>query len=463
MNGLGARAGHPLIVLGLLASSWIVLRVVVWHTHWIDDLPGFASEAAPESIPTRWSELDESPVAPRFSHGGSQRPTDAVVPATSTSTATATATASGTGLVPPSHASLAGRPLSAPVTAVHEAPFAPNAVATVPVQSLSQASLSQASLSQAFPSPESRPQALPLAPSEPDGSLPIRYVVAHHSMMIDAMAFSADERDAVAAMAEAPRRAQTRQPPAQHTAGIVLSALSRPAGARDGSLWSADGWLLVRGGSDIQSSASVPTASLPAYGTSQAGVVLRYRLATESERHPAFYLRGTTRLGSDSVSGFGWGDQAEAAFGLSARPMRQVPVVAGAEVRMRSNSQARLELRPAILAHTQLAPVQLPLDLRADAYLQAGYVGGSDARAFADGQLRLDREAARLGRHRFRLGAGVWGGAQRGAARLDVGPAARFSLDFGEWTGSVVLDYRIRVAGEAEPGDGAAITLITGF
>jgi hypothetical protein len=60
-------------------------------------------------------------------------------------------------------------------------------------------------------------------------------------------------------------------------------------------------------------------------------------------------------------------------------------------------------------------------------------------------------------------GAGVWGGAQKGAARLDIGPTAAASFRLGESRGRVAADYRFRVAGEAEPRSGPALTLSAGF
>ena len=58
---------------------------------------------------------------------------------------------------------------------------------------------------------------------------------------------------------------------------------------------------------------------------------------------------------------------------------------------------------------------------------------------------------------------GAWGGAQDGASRLDIGPSAAVSFRLGEGRGRVAADYRIRVAGEAEPASGPALTLSAGF
>ena len=121
------------------------------------------------------------------------------------------------------------------------------------------------------------------------------------------------------------------------------------------------------------------------------------------------------------------------------------------------------EVRPAIFAVTEVPQMRLPLSVRGEAYVQAGYVGGDFATAFVDGQARLERQVARFGDSELTGGAGVWGGAQKGAARLDVGPTAGLSFRLGEARGHVAADYRFRVAGDAQPASGPALTVSAGF
>lgn len=63
----------------------------------------------------------------------------------------------------------------------------------------------------------------------------------------------------------------------------------------------------------------------------------------------------------------------------------------------------------------------------------------------------------------FSIGAGAWAGAQEGAERLDVGPSMRVDLAIAQATARFSLDYRERVAGDAEPQSGVAVTLSTHF
>ena len=227
--------------------------------------------------------------------------------------------------------------------------------------------------------------------------------------------------------------------------------LSLPATDSEPDRWSMDGWLFFRQGSPSLASGGVRPAS---YGGSQAGAVLRYRLSPKSDHRPAAYARATRSLRGVA--------ETELAAGFAARPISNLPLTAHIEVRGRSASGVS-EVRPAAFVVTELPPAQLPLGVQAEAYLQAGYVGGDFATGFADGQIHASREVTRFRLGSLRAGAAAWGGAQRGAARLDIGPSASVDFKIGEVNSRAQLDYRMRVAGDAEPGDGVAFTLSAGF
>lgn len=183
--------------------------------------------------------------------------------------------------------------------------------------------------------------------------------------------------------------------------------------------------------------------------------MLRYRLAPGNRHRPAAYLRATSALNGSH--------DREAALGVSARPFTGVPVIAAVELRATTNPQST-SLRPAGMVVTELPSIALPLGMRAEAYGQAGYVGGSSATAFADGQVRLDRKLVRIAGTELRVGAGVWGGAQKGASRLDFGPTASLAVPLGQ-SGSarLALDWRFRAKGNAAPSSGPALILSAGF
>ena len=216
--------------------------------------------------------------------------------------------------------------------------------------------------------------------------------------------------------------------------------------------WSMDAWALMRKNGD-----KVPAAgTLPAtYGAGQAGAVLRYRLSLQDRHQLTAYLRTTSTVGGIS--------ETSAALGMSARPLPMVPIIAAIEGRVTEQGGTR-RVQPAAMAVTALPPLVLPESLRAEAYAQAGYVGGRYATPFADGQLRIDRPLATVGRIEARVGAGAWGGIQKGASRLDAGPGATVSMPLSSKVfGRFALDWRFRVAGNAEPDSGPALTVAARF
>lgn len=215
--------------------------------------------------------------------------------------------------------------------------------------------------------------------------------------------------------------------------------------------WSGDAWLLLRSGSAAPLGAGF---AAPAYGASQAGAVIRYRLGIAATHRPALYLRATGAVVS--------GGEREAALGLTLRPVPQLPVAALAEVRV-THAAGAVRTRPAVALVSQFAPLTLPGKVSLEVYGQGGWVGGTAATAFVDGQARATRSLAERGGLRLAVGAGAWGGAQRGAARADLGPTAVLAIPLGRGSARLAADWRFRVAGNAAPGSGPALTLSAGF
>ncbi|MEO1729849.1 MAG: hypothetical protein AAFR64_03840 [Pseudomonadota bacterium] len=220
--------------------------------------------------------------------------------------------------------------------------------------------------------------------------------------------------------------------------------------------WSLDAWVFWR-----QGPAVVPTSQgrLPTYGANQAGANLQYRLAPASGHDPRLYVRAYRALIDEPES--------ELSVGASARPFGKVPVRMAAEVRATENAFGN-DIRPAAFAITEIPPIALPVGLSAEVYAGAGYVGGDADTPFIDGLASVTREFAsfdlkRKDDVRFSLGAGVWGGAQRDAERIDIGPTMRLDLSLGPIPARVSVDYRERVGGDAAPDSGLAATLSTQF
>ena len=217
--------------------------------------------------------------------------------------------------------------------------------------------------------------------------------------------------------------------------------------------WSMDAWTLMRRDSG---SAPASVGALPGtYGASQAGGILRYRLALASPHRQTAYLRSTSTTGRIR--------ETMAAVGFSARPFAAFPVIAALEGRM-TDQMGQRRVQGAAMAITELPPFPLLAGFRGETYGQAGYVAGRYATPFADGQFRADRALLTLGAADMRIGGGLWGGAQKGAARLDAGPTAAIAVPIGRGVnGRVAVDWRFRLAGDALPGSGPALTLSAGF
>lgn len=231
-----------------------------------------------------------------------------------------------------------------------------------------------------------------------------------------------------------------------------LAAAAADSGAARARRWRFDGWIMAREGSGFAGS---PSASrLPGYGGSQAGAVLRYRLTPSSARDFHIYARANRALVDGGETDFG--------IGAGIRPFKAVPLTLLGEVRV-TDTSTRTLARPAVLLVGGIPALRVDDRTDVEAYAQAGYVGGGFATPFVDGQARIDRRMARAGDVEWRIGAGVWGGAQQGAARLDIGPSASARFDLGEMPVRLSLDYRKRVAGDAQPVSGLAITIAGGF
>lgn len=239
---------------------------------------------------------------------------------------------------------------------------------------------------------------------------------------------------------------------ADHQARLVPAVARNLVGAGSGSgRWSADSWLLLRTGGAGVTASGLPS---PSYGTSQAGAVIRYRLNAANSRSPSLFLRASSALRSPRGE--------EAALGVSARPLAALPLALQGELRA-TRQTLGTTLRPAFTVVTELPRLPLGGGLSTEAYGQVGYVGGAGATAFVDGQVRIEQHLARIGRSELRLGLGGWGGAQKDASRLDLGPTATLDFPIGAAQGRLSADWRLRAAGNAAPNTGPAITLSAGF
>jgi len=204
------------------------------------------------------------------------------------------------------------------------------------------------------------------------------------------------------------------------------------------SRWSASGWLALRQGKGI---AAAPGGQL---GGSQAGVRIAYLL--DPRRRIAVFARVVTPL-----SGRG----REGSVGVEWQPGR-------APIRLVAEQRFGLDGGKGGQGLGLVAGVDadMPGGFRLESYGQAGAVRRDRVEPYADGAARATHAIPGT---RFALGAGAWGAAQRDAQRLDVGPSATMTVPVGGQRVRVALDWRQRVAGDARPGSGLALTLGSDF
>lgn len=211
--------------------------------------------------------------------------------------------------------------------------------------------------------------------------------------------------------------------------------------------WALAGWLYLREGSG-NASATIGAASQ--LGGSQAGLRIAH----------GFGDVGRVRAYGRATIAVQRPQQRELAFGLAFAPLAHWPVDLAIEQRVAAGKEGRTAL--AIMASGGVSEVALPAGFRLDAYAQAGIVGARRRDGFADGTIVVDR---RLGAEETSLRFGVLaaGAVQPGVARVDVGPRLTLRLpEVGEGS-RIALDWRQRIAGDARPGSGLALTLASDF
>ncbi|WP_265528346.1 hypothetical protein [Sphingomicrobium marinum] len=258
------------------------------------------------------------------------------------------------------------------------------------------------------------------------------------------------------AMVSPPPRARAVDPmPWTLSAGgrpisIVATALPppRPAPVSPGApavapppfdRWQLSGWGLFRDDAPGQS-----LAAAGALGGSQAGARLLYRV----DQNFAVSARASAPANRDIDGG-------EVALGVRFTPFTGIPLSLTAERRQGiGDSGGRNDF--ALFAEAGVWDRSIAADVKANAYIQGGAVGIEERNLFVDGALTLTRPLIA----NVDGGLGIWGGAQPGLSRLDVGPRLSMPLYGGV---KLHLDWRQQVAGNADPGSGPVVSLGADF
>ena len=199
-------------------------------------------------------------------------------------------------------------------------------------------------------------------------------------------------------------------------------------------------WALLRG-----APAPGALASGGTLGGSQAGARLTYYVMPQL----AASLRTTSPVGGGARGG-------EVAAGVRLVPFRSIPVALTAERRQAIGRYGGGRNAFALFLEGGVYQQSMPWGFDLDAYAQAGVVGARSRDLFADGALTLTRPVY----GRFSAGVGVWGGMQPGVYRVDAGPRVSMRVRNNM---RVHFDWRQRVAGNALPASGPAVTLAGDF
>ena len=200
-------------------------------------------------------------------------------------------------------------------------------------------------------------------------------------------------------------------------------------------------WALLRRQGLTSSTNTLASGST--LGGSQAGARIAYNFTPQV----AATLRSTSMVGRRG---------GEVALGARVQPMRGLPLWVTVERRQRLGRYGGGRNAFALFFEGGLWDRALPMDFRLDAYLQGGVVGFKSRDDFIDGSVTATRPVYR----NFSAGLGVWGGAQPGVYRVDAGPRVTMKVRDNL---KVHFDYRQRLAGNAEPGSGPAVTLAGDF
>ncbi len=200
---------------------------------------------------------------------------------------------------------------------------------------------------------------------------------------------------------------------------------------------SGSAWALMRG------NGAPSLASGGQFGGSQIGMRMFYTPGPE-------ILAITARISAPLSQPVG----REAAVGVALRG-RNLGIIAEQRVALDKGGRDA----PAVFAYGGVYDVKLPGALKLDGYAQAGVVGVKSPAAFVDGGISVARTVLRADKVTLSAGAGLWGGAQPGVSRIDIGPQVVARIAVAENSLRVSAEWRQRVAGSAGPASGPSVTV----
>jgi hypothetical protein len=216
--------------------------------------------------------------------------------------------------------------------------------------------------------------------------------------------------------------------------------------------WSGDFFSLLR---DPGTPGAVGPAASPVLGGGQSGASLAYAFDPLARRPIAI----SARINSATGGGNG-ADPAstQAAVGVRWQALPALSLYAERLIAIGADARNDWQLRVAGGGAGKRGR------LRWNGYGEAGVITGGDVFAGAQGFGGLP--VIRIKGQDVLAGGGAWGSYQTGspdASRIDLGPSVATQLPLGRWSLDMSADYRFRVAGNAAPGSGPALTIATRF
>jgi hypothetical protein len=178
-------------------------------------------------------------------------------------------------------------------------------------------------------------------------------------------------------------------------------------------------------------------------GASQAGARLVYNL----DRRLALTGRISSEVGRRG---------GEVAAGVRVHPIQSIPIWLTAERRQAVGKYGGGRSAFAFFLEGGLYDRPLPWDFRLNSYVQGGVVGLKSRDLFVDGGFTVTRPVWK----QFSAGFGVWGAAQPHLYRVEAGPRVTMKVRNNL---KVHVDWRQKLAGNARPGSGPALTLAGDF
>ena len=208
---------------------------------------------------------------------------------------------------------------------------------------------------------------------------------------------------------------------------------------------SGDIWLFSR--------SSGGASSTPILGGGQAGGRLKYSIPS-----PASPLRlsASARLARPLR-----GQGLEVSPVLSIAAGQDIPIEMIIERRIRPEKGAKDQW--GLLIASGISPKQIRPGISVEGFAQAGVVGTRKPIPFAQIGLGLHQSIYDGTGLQAKVGAGFWADGQGKVGRIDIGPELAAVAKIGKQSLRLSAQWRIKVAGNAKPGSGPALSVATSF